>query len=100
AVGVVSVVAHVAAAEYAAMVEALDRGDLPAARAIDRQLVPAFRGIMTRTQGAIAAKAALELGGVIPTRKVRLPLVPASDELVAAIKADLAEARLSMGARL
>src|SRR4051812_25350023 len=79
AAGVVSVVAHVAGREYAAMVRAVDAGDLPAARGLHTRLLPAVRGIMTRTQGAITSKAALQLQGVLPTRTMRLPLVSATD---------------------
>lgn len=99
AAGMVSVVGHVAGREYAEMVRAVDSGDLATARTIDRRLVPAFQGIMTRTQGAIMAKAALELAGVLDNRAVRLPLVAASEELVELLRADLAEAGLTSGAQ-
>ncbi|WP_020575589.1 4-hydroxy-tetrahydrodipicolinate synthase [Actinopolymorpha alba] len=95
AVGAVSVVSHVASKDYAAMVRAVDAGDLATARAIDRRLVPAYQAIMTRSQGAIMAKAALELLGVIPSRAVRLPLVPATDEQITQLEADLQEAGLT-----
>jgi 4-hydroxy-tetrahydrodipicolinate synthase len=95
AVGLVSVVGHVAAKEYAEMIRAVDAGDLATARAIDRRLVPAFQAIMTRTQGAIMAKAALELLGVLQTRAVRPPLVPATDEQVRELASDLREAGLA-----
>lgn len=79
--GVVSVVGHVFAGDYRAMVEAVDRGDLAAARAIDRRLIPAVRAIMSpRSQGAIRSKAVMEMLGVIDSRHTRLPLLPASDE--------------------
>ena len=94
AAGLVSVVGHVAAAEYARLVAAVDAGDLRAAREINARLLPAVRGIMTRTQGAIAAKAALQLAGVLQHRTTRLPLVAASDEQVEQIRADLEEAHL------
>jgi 4-hydroxy-tetrahydrodipicolinate synthase len=92
AVGVVSVVGHVCTAEYAAMIRAVDSGDLAEARRINAAVLPAVRGIMTRTQGAIMAKAALELLGVIPSRATRLPLVDATDEQMQLLRADLAEA--------
>lgn len=95
AVGVVSVVAHVAAARYAEMVRALDSGDPARALRLHRQTIPAVRGVMTRTQGAIMAKAALRLGGVIGSNAVRLPLVPATDEQIALLRDDLAEAGLA-----
>ncbi|MEP6526933.1 MAG: 4-hydroxy-tetrahydrodipicolinate synthase [Nocardioidaceae bacterium] len=89
AVGVVSVVGHLAAHRYAAMVAALDAGDLAAARAINSALWPAVRGVMTRTQGAIMVKAALQMTGVLPHRTMRLPLVEATDEEIAVLRADL-----------
>src|SRR4051794_19642964 len=96
AVGAVSVVAHVCASEYAAMVRAVDAGDLAEARRINAAVLPAVRGIMTRTQGAIMAKAALELLGVIPSRATRPPLVDATEEQVALLRKDLAEAGLPL----
>ena len=62
------------------------------ARAIARSLAPAVRGIMTRGQGAVMAKAALELLGVLDNRAARLPLLPATDEQVRLLRADLDEA--------
>lgn len=94
AVGIVSVVSHVASSEYAAMVQAIDAGDLAKARELDRRLVPAFKAIMTRTQGAIMAKAALEVTGVLADRSVRSPLVPANEEQIAQLSQDLREAGL------
>jgi len=88
-VGVVSVVAHVAGKQYAAMTEAVDRGDLDEALAIYRRLVPVVDVVMNRVQGAMTAKAAMQLAGVLDNRNVRLPLVPASDEVVAELKAAL-----------
>ena len=94
AVGVVSVVGHVAGRQYATMVEAVLEGDLATAQRVHRELLPAVRGIMNRTQGAIMAKAALQLQGVLTSRAVRLPLVEATPEEVALLRADLAEAAL------
>jgi 4-hydroxy-tetrahydrodipicolinate synthase len=94
AVGMVSVVGHVAAAEYAAMVRAVDAGDLPAALQIHRRLIPAVRGIMMRAPGAVMAKAAVHLAGVIGGRTVRLPLLAATYDEVVTLGADLAEAGL------
>jgi 4-hydroxy-tetrahydrodipicolinate synthase len=94
AVGIVSVVAHVAGPRYAAMVRAVDDGDLLTAQRIHRGLLPAVRGIMTVTQGAIMVKAALHLQGVLSSPAVRLPLVPATPEQVEALRRDLAESAL------
>src|SRR5262245_47959866 len=82
AVGIVSVVGHLASRRYADMVAAIDAGDLDTARKIDRSILPAVRAIMTRTQGVIMVKAALELQGVLSNRMVRMPLIPATDEQV------------------
>jgi 4-hydroxy-tetrahydrodipicolinate synthase len=92
--GVVSVVGHVAADRYAAMVRAVDTGDLATAREIDRGLLPAVRGVMTYTQGAIMAKAALQLRGVLGERTMRPPLVDATEDELARLRADLVEAGL------
>ena len=94
AAGIVSVVAHVAAPQYARMVAAVDSGDLATARSLNAQLVPAVTAIMTRAQGAVMVKAALELTGAIPNRHVRLPLVEATDEQVAHLADDLRGASL------
>src|SRR5919199_1076324 len=94
AAGVVSVVGHVAGALYAQMGRAVDEGDLPTARALHTRLVPAVRGLMTRTQGAITAKAALQLQGVLAERTMRLPLVAATDAEVDQLRADLHESGL------
>ena len=94
AVGVVSVVSHVAGAQYRAMIAAVDAGDLPGARAIDRSLVPAFRAIMTRVPGAVAAKAALVELGVLADATVRLPQIPMTEADLALLRADLAASGL------
>jgi 4-hydroxy-tetrahydrodipicolinate synthase len=92
--GVVSVVGHVAGKEYAAMVAAVDRGDLAEALDVYRRLVPVVDVIMHRAQGAMTAKAALQALGVLGNRAVRLPLVPAGDALVAEIRSVLGTAGL------
>jgi 4-hydroxy-tetrahydrodipicolinate synthase len=89
AVGMVSVVGHVAGPRHAELVAAVDAGDLPRAREVARSLIPAVRGIMTRGQGAVMAKAALELAGALAGRHVRLPLLPASDAQVDVLRRDL-----------
>jgi 4-hydroxy-tetrahydrodipicolinate synthase len=92
--GIVSVVGHVAGDRYASMVAAVDRGDLDQALAIYRDLVPVVDAVMTTAQGAMTAKAAMQLLGVLPGRQVRLPLVPADDELVAHLREVLDRAGL------
>jgi 4-hydroxy-tetrahydrodipicolinate synthase len=92
AVGVVSVVSQCTGMRYADMVRAVEAGDLAAARRINDRQLPAVRGIMTRTQGAIMAKAALELQGLIPSRAMRAPLVEATEEQLVVLREDLAAA--------
>jgi 4-hydroxy-tetrahydrodipicolinate synthase len=92
--GVVSVVGHVAGNEYAAMVRALEVGDLGEALAIYRKVAPLVDVIMTRAPGAMMAKAAMQLMGVLDNRNMRLPLVPASDDLVGSLRTELANAGL------
>jgi 4-hydroxy-tetrahydrodipicolinate synthase len=84
--GVVSVVGHVAGREYAAMYDAVAAGDLARAFALYSSLLPLVDVVMGRVQGAMTAKAALQLLGVLDNRNVRLPLVPASDDLVAELR--------------
>ena len=55
---------------------------------------PVVDVIMNRAQGAMTAKAAMEVLGVLPGRHVRLPLVPAGDDLVAEIRSVLDAAGL------
>ncbi|MGZ4444331.1 MAG: 4-hydroxy-tetrahydrodipicolinate synthase [Nocardioidaceae bacterium] len=94
AAGIVSVVGHVAGNEYAAMVAALEKGDLDGALETYRRLAPVVNAVMNRAPGAIAAKAAMQLLGVLPNRNVRLPLVPADEELVAYLRIELTDAGL------
>jgi 4-hydroxy-tetrahydrodipicolinate synthase len=90
ATGVVSVVGHVAGAHYAAMVAAVDRGDLTEARAIHASLVPVVDAVMSTSQGAIMAKAALVELGVIESAAVRLPLVESPPEHLELLRSALA----------
>lgn len=80
AVGCVSVVGHVAGKEYAAMIEAVDAGDLARAREIHQRLIPVTDALMSTSQGAIMVKAALKELGVIDSAFVRLPLVESPPE--------------------
>jgi 4-hydroxy-tetrahydrodipicolinate synthase len=96
AVGAVSVVAHVCTAQYAAMIKAVDAGDLTQARRINAEVLPAVIGIMTRTQGAIMVKAALELTGVLSNRTTRPPLADATEEQVALLREDLNAAGVAL----
>jgi len=96
AVGVVSVVAHVAPAEYAAMVAAVERSDLPEALSIHRRLLPVVRAVMSpASQGAITAKASVHALGVISAPTMRPPLFEAPAAQVAALRETYAAAGLA-----
>ena len=84
--GVVSVVGHVAGEQYAAMVRAVDAGDLPTARALHLKLLPTVSALMNHTQGAITAKAAMQLLGVLENRTMRAPLLEATDDEIALVR--------------
>jgi 4-hydroxy-tetrahydrodipicolinate synthase len=91
AVGVVSVTGHVAPRTYRQLVDAALAGDFTTAREKHFALDPVQRAIMTHVQGAVAAKTVLQWQGIIPSARVRLPLVAVTDEEANTIKTDLAE---------
>jgi 4-hydroxy-tetrahydrodipicolinate synthase len=86
AVGIVSVVGHVAADRFSTLVSLVASNDVATARRIAADLVPLVDAIMNRMPGVVAAKAALELLGVIPSRTTRLPLLPADAQQVDAVR--------------
>ncbi len=90
AVGYVGVATHVAGREYAAMLAAVDAGDLATAIAVHRSLVPVVDAVMNTSQGAIMAKAALAELGVIGSAAVRLPLVESPPEHLDKLRTALA----------
>lgn len=93
--GLVSVVGHVAGRELATMIDAFLDGDHASAIATYRRLLPAFEAVMgAPNYGATTAKAALQMLGVLPNRNVRGPLVPLTDEEVAALRDGLSASGL------
>ncbi|MBW8483634.1 4-hydroxy-tetrahydrodipicolinate synthase [Actinomadura parmotrematis] len=88
AAGFVSVVGHVVGADLHEMIDVYRAGDTARALEIHRRLLPVVTAIMTRTQGAIAVKAALNLLG-LPGGGVRAPLVEAPPEFAARLREDL-----------
>jgi 4-hydroxy-tetrahydrodipicolinate synthase len=78
AVGAVSVTGHLVADRISAMVLAHESGDVDLARELNDELVPVTEAIMTRTQGVIAVKAALEHQGRPGGGALRMPLLPMS----------------------
>lgn len=88
-VGLVSVVGHVVGDRLHEMIDAYLAGQVEHAVRLHQELIPVVVGIMTRTQGAIATKAALTLLG-LPGGHVRLPLADASETEVERLRTDLA----------
>jgi len=95
AVGMVSVVGHLAGRQYAEMVAAVGQGNLARAIEIHRQLIPAVNAVMHITQGAITVKAALHDRGVISSDTVRLPLVRATTDQLAQLREGLQKSGLN-----
>ncbi|MFI5928959.1 4-hydroxy-tetrahydrodipicolinate synthase [Micromonospora sp. NPDC051543] len=93
-VGVVGTSTHFTGALTAQMIEAYDAGDLPTALALHRRLLPLFTGIF-RTQGTILVKAGLASLG-LPAGPVRPPLVDATNDEIAQLRADFAAAGLEL----
>src|SRR5215471_13175668 len=88
AAGFVSVVGHVVGDRLHEMIDAYRAGRVGEARQIHLDVLPVIIGIMTRTQGAIMAKAALGLLG-LPGGFTRLPLVDATPAQLEQLRADL-----------
>ena len=73
----------------------MDTGDVATARRIHNMLIPAVQEIMSASsQGAIRSKAALQLTGSLAHRMTRLPLLPAPDADLPALRAALEKAEL------
>ncbi|QAY70586.1 4-hydroxy-tetrahydrodipicolinate synthase [Xylanimonas protaetiae] len=90
--GVVSVAAHAVPAAFAAAIAAWDAGDTAGALAAFRTTLPAIAALNGAGFQAVMAKAAVEALGVVSGRTVRLPLVEASDDEAAAVRAGLVAA--------
>jgi 4-hydroxy-tetrahydrodipicolinate synthase len=95
AVGLVSVVAHVAGRELRALIGAFLSGDHAEALRLHLALTPAFDAMMgVPNYGATTAKGALQLCGLLDNRDVRGPLEPLDDDEVVALRIGLEAARL------
>ena len=95
AVGVVGVPTHVVGSRTKDMIQAYEKGDVGAALAGHRSMLPVYSGFF-RTQAAILTKAALGLAG-LPGGPVRPPLVDATDAEIETLRADLAAAGVTPG---
>jgi 4-hydroxy-tetrahydrodipicolinate synthase len=87
ACGFVSVHGHVIGDRLHEMIQAYLAGRVADALAIHREVLPVYKG-MTRAQGAIMAKAALNMLG-LPGGPARLPLVDATPEQVDQLREEL-----------
>jgi 4-hydroxy-tetrahydrodipicolinate synthase len=99
AVGFGSVIGHVVADRLRLMLDAYEKGDVAGALEHNRSMLPVNRA-MSRTGpglGLTFAKAAMRLRGV-DAGDPRLPILPATEEQVAAIAADLAVAGVPLRA--
>jgi len=88
AAGFVSVIGHVVGDRLHEMIDAYRAGRTGEARQIHLEVLPVVIGIMTRTQGAIMAKAALGLLG-LPGGVTRPPLVDATPAQIEQLRTDL-----------
>jgi 4-hydroxy-tetrahydrodipicolinate synthase len=88
AAGFVSVIGHVVGDRLHEMIDAYLAGRVAEARQIHLDLLPVVIGIMTRTQGAIMAKAALRLLG-LPGGVTRPPLIDATQAQIEQLRTDL-----------
>ncbi len=92
AVGVVSVVSHVATRPLVAMVEAFRAGRVDEASEIHRRLMPVFSGMFS-IPGVVSTKAALAQLG-LPSGPVRPPMVDATEVELAQLVIDLADGQI------
>jgi 4-hydroxy-tetrahydrodipicolinate synthase len=75
--GVISVSSHLVGPEMREIATAAAEGDLETARAVDARLQQLYTALFV-TANPILPKAALEMLGLIPSARVRLPLVEAT----------------------
>ena len=89
ALGLVSVAGHVCSDRFAAMVSAVANNDLNTARTLSRDTADVVDALMNHMPGVISAKAALQAQGILDNRDVRMPLLPADEEQMAFVAAQL-----------
>ncbi|BCL16316.1 4-hydroxy-tetrahydrodipicolinate synthase [Micromonospora sagamiensis] len=93
-VGLVGTSTHFTGALTKQMIERYDAGETATALALHRRLLPLFTGIF-RTQGTILVKAGLKASG-LPAGPVRPPLVDATADEIAQLRADCTAAGLDL----
>jgi 4-hydroxy-tetrahydrodipicolinate synthase len=97
-VGNISVIAHVVGPDLQAMHRAFFCGDLDTARRLHLRTLPMTKAMFS-LPSPVPTKTALALLGVLPSPRVRLPLVEADEAQGAAIRASLADYGLLADAR-
>jgi 4-hydroxy-tetrahydrodipicolinate synthase len=94
AVGLVSMAGHLVGDGLAAVIQAFEAGDVATARSRFVELLPAIDLICGSGNGALRAKAALALLGLIPESTMRLPQVGADGAETALVREALVAAGL------
>src|SRR5699024_5443318 len=89
ALGLVSVAGHVCSDRFGSMVRAVASNDLDTARTLSRETADVVDALMNHMPGVISAQAALQAQGILDNRDVRMPLLPADEEQVAFVTAQL-----------
>ena len=85
AVGIISVIAHVASSSMRQLVEAFDRGDIHQAQRLANQLAPLVHALNGDGYQAVMAKASLRIKGYLSSTAMRLPNIgPDADQLAKA----------------
>lgn len=86
--GGILVASHLAGERMREMWDAAQGGDVERARHLDAELRPLYEALAV-TVNPVPIKAALEMTGLIPSGRLRLPLVPADEEQRATVRAAL-----------
>lgn len=89
AIGIISVVAHVAGKQYSQLIRLVQENKYQDALELSLHLQPLVKAIMGGGQGAVMAKYALYLQGVIASPNLRLPLVGPAKAEIAHLEATL-----------
>jgi 4-hydroxy-tetrahydrodipicolinate synthase len=89
-VGVIAVTSHLAGERMAQMIELVETGDVAGGRKVHEELIPVYKGLFATTS-PILIKAAMGLIGQ-PVGPPRLPLVPATDEEIGALRRAMEDA--------
>jgi 4-hydroxy-tetrahydrodipicolinate synthase len=92
AVGLVSMAGHLVGDQLAQVIRLFDSGEPARAREVFRSVLPAVDLICGSGNGALRAKLALALSGLIPSAAMRLPQLPADDVETEQVRAALAAA--------